>query len=414
MVLGIGAIQTTARGIKTVAKFPATVCPSNLGDGTSTAVLPNAKVMVRSIPTKTNNLVQAGASNLLLSSRALFVDGNQTTSISVTRGNSGWLATATCEVSGSDQWFVGGSGALTSRAMLDIVNSGLSTSIVDLFVYTSKGPLPIISQSVPANSEKQILIDTLAPAEDLVAIHAVTRSGRVSTFYLDQRKKGLRSLGADFVFDGGNPAKHLSIPAIINVGTKPGSGEQRLRVLAPGNVDATIKVNVISTDGTFAPIELDNKTIKHGNVTDFSFKPVLSSSTYSLVIDSDVPVVASVQSIVGSEISWSSSVKPFKDVTLNLGGLTPKVRFQGKQILVDLSWIDMKGKTGSTRVSGTDFAGWSSKEGIRRLTLNNKSLSNGAILFSSAGQISYLPVLPGAVLESAAVPQADARIISRR
>jgi len=413
-ILGVGATQKVKTGIQTVAKFPATVCPSNLGDGAATAVLPNSKVLVRSIPTKNNKLVGAGTTNFQVGNRALFVDGNQTTSISVTRGSSGWLATTACVVSGSDQWFVGGSGALTSRAELDVVNSGLSSSIVDLFVFTSKGPLPIISQSIPANSEKSILVDTLAPGEDLVAVHAVTRSGRVSTFFLDQRKKGLRSLGADFVFDSGAPANHLVIPAILNIGKKKGGGAQTLRVLAPGAVDATIKASIISTDGTFSPIELDNKVIKHGNVTDLTFSPVLSGSAYSLVIDSDVPVVASVRTDISGEFSWANSVKPFTNVTMNLGGLTPRVLFQGKAISVGISWIDINGKTGSATVSGSDFAGWAPKTGLRRISFVNNSATYGGILFTGAGQIANLPVAPGAVLETAAIPQADARVISRR
>ena len=416
-ILGVGATQKVETGIQTVAKFPATVCPSNLGDGAATAVLPNSKVLVRSIPTKNNKLVGAGTTNFQVGNRALFVDGNQTTSISVTRGSSGWLATTACVVSGSDQWFVGGSGALTSRAELDIVNSGLSSSIVDLFVFTSKGPLPISSQSIPANSEKSILIDALAPGEDLVAVHAVTRSGRVSTFFLDQRKKGLRSLGADFVFDSGAPANHLVIPAILNIGQRSkrkGAGVQTLRILAPGAVDATIKASIISTDGAFAPIELDNKVIKHGNVTDLTFSPVLSGSAYSLVIDSDVPVVASVRTDISGEFSWANSVKPFTNVTMNLGGLTPRVLFQGKAISVGISWIDINGKSGSARVSGSDFAGWTPKTGLRRISFVNNSASYGGILFTGAGQIANLPVAPGAVLETAAIPQADARVISRR
>ncbi len=414
VILGVGATQKAETGIQTVAKFPATVCPSNLGDGTSTAVLPNSKVLIRSIPTKNNKLVVAGRTNFQVGNKALFVDGNQTTSISVTRGSSGWLATATCVVSESDQWFVGGSGSLTSRAELDIVNSGLSSSVVDLFVFTSKGPLPLISKVIPANSEKSILIDSLAPGEDLVAIHAVTRSGRVSTFFLDQRKKGLRSLGADFVFDSGAPANHLEIPAILNIGKSKNAGVQTLRVLAPGAVDATIKSTIISTDGAFAPIELDNKVIKHGNVTDLTFSPVLSGSAYALVIDSDVPVVASVHTVINGEFSWANSVKPFTNVTMNLGGLTPRVLFQGKSVSVGISWIDINGKVGSALVSGSDFAGWTPKTGVRRVTFVNNSASYGAILFTGAGQISNLPVAPGAVLESAAIPQADARVISRR
>lgn len=411
--LGVTAIENKSIGIHTIAKYPATVCPSNLGDGTNTAVLPNSKVQVRSIPNKTNSLVPAASNLIQLGNRALFVDGNQSTSIAVTRGSSGWLATTPCLVSDSDQWLVGGSGSITSKAALDIVNSGLSNSIVDLFIFTTKGALPIVSQNIPSNSEKSILIDTLAPGEDSVVIHAVTRSGRVSIFLIDQRKKGLRSLGAEYVHDGGQPSTHLVIPAIPNIGKSKNSGTQIFRALAPGNVDATIKVKIVASDGAFAPIELDGKVLKHGNVLDLPFSPVLSGSAYALVVDSDVPVIASVQTKIGNDFSWATNAGPFPTVSLNFGGLTPRAIFQGDLVTVGISWIDINGKSGTTTVSGQDFVSWVPKTALRRATFTNFSHCIGGILFQGNGQISNLPIVPGAILESASVPEADSRILSR-
>ncbi|MCX6450494.1 MAG: DUF5719 family protein [Actinobacteria bacterium] len=413
-VLFVGTFDKTKSGIRTIAKYPATVCPSNLGDGASTAVLPNSSVMIRSIPTKTSKLVKAGITNVAQGKRALFIDGNQSTSISVTRGTAGWLATTSCVISDSDQWFVGGSGSITSRASLDIVNSGLSNSVVDLFVYTAKGAQPINSQVVSPNSEKNILIDTLAPGEDSVVVHAVTRSGRVSIFYLDQRKKGLRSLGADFIFNGGDPAKHIVIPAILNSGVGKKAAIQILRVLAPGSVAATLKATIYSSDGSFAPIEIDGKSIMAGKVTDISFAPILSDQAYSLVLDSDVPIVAGVQTVANSEFTWSNSVLPFTNVTMTFGGLTPITVFHGKSIAVAISWTDVNGKSGTSYVTGEDFSIWSPKSGLKRATFVNNSKSYGGIIFKSNGGISALPVAPGASLESAAIPVADARVISRR
>ena len=408
--------------IKLVQNFPATACPGNLSDGSATAVLANAKVKVRSIPSKSNSLTKAGSSNILVKN-PLLVDGDPLSAISVIRGRSPWLATAVCAISNGDSWFVGGSGSLTSKGALDIVNSGLSVSVVDLFVFTSKGPAPLSSVTIPPNSEKRIFLDALAPGEDSVAIHAITRSGRVSTFMFDERRKGLRSLGADFVSAGARPANHVVIPAVSNIVVAKGKhATQTLRILAPGNIDATVKATVVSSDGAFSPVGLDGFSVTRGTVTDINFSPVIAAGIYSLVLESDQPIVAAVQSNSTAsgtpDFSWSSSANPLTSVSMNFGGLTPTAQFTGGNIAVQISWITINGKSGSQTISGTDSATWTPKMGLIRATFNNLAGADkntyGSIIFQGSGGLSHLLLAPGAILESASVPVPDAGVIARR
>ena len=408
--------------IKLVQNFPATACPGNLSDGSATAVLANAKVKVRSIPSKSNALTKAGSSNILVKN-PLLVDGDPLSAISVIRGKSPWLATAVCAISNGDAWFVGGSGSLTSKGAFDIVNSGLSVSVVDLLVFTSKGPAPLASVTVAPNSQKRIFLDALAPGEDSVAIHAITRSGRVSTFFFDERRKGLRSLGADFVSPGARPQNHVVIPAISNIVVGKGKhATQTLRILAPGNIDATVKATVISSDGSFAPVGLDGFSVTRGQVTDINFSPVISAGIYSLVLDSDQPIVAAVQSTTGAfgtkDFSWSSSANPLTSVSMNFGGLTPSVQFTGGNIAVQISWIAVGGKSGTQTVTGSDSATWIPKTGLIRASFTNLANSTkatyGSVIFQGSGGLSHLLLAPGAVLESASVPVPDAGVIARR
>jgi len=408
--------------IKLVQNFPATVCPGNLSTGSATAVLANAKVKVRSIPSKSNALSAAGSANNLVT-KPLLVDGDALSAISVLRGTSPWLATAVCAISNGDTWFVGGSGSLTSKGGLDIVNSGLSVSVVDLYVFTSKGPAPLSSVTIAPNSEKRIFLDALAPGEESIAIHAITRSGRVSTFLFDERRKGLRSLGADFVSPGAKPANHVVIPAISNIVVAKGKhAAALLRILAPGNIDATVKASVISSDGSFAPIGLDGFSLTRGQVRDINFSPVIASGIYSLVLDSDQPIVAAVQSTAAAsgtpDFAWSSSANPLTAVSMNFGGLTPTVQFTGANISVQVSWIAVTGKSGSQTIAGTDSATWQPKTGLIRATFNNLANSDkstyGSVIFQGSGGLSHLLLAPGAVLESASIPVPDAGVIARR
>lgn len=413
-------IKPDNSGMSTVKSYPATVCPANLSDSTSTSVLPSSKILVRQIPSKKNTLVKA-KTTLFLSSNPLLVEGNSETSINITRSKFSSLATVVCSISSGDQWFVGGSGAVTSRSSLAIINSGLSTSVVDLIVYSLTSVSSIISVRISKNSSKRIYLDTLAPGENSVVIHAITRSGRVTTFLHDQRQRGLVALGEDYVSEGAVPAIRVVIPAISNIGRTNRSTKQTLRILAPGKISANIRAKLVSTDGTFAPLELDDIYIKAGKVKDITFKPVLNSRNFSLVLTSDRPIVAAVKSSGvfngGNEFTWSTSGHELKDVTIFFGGLQPDVVFQGKDFEVDVQWTDKNQKVYSTTVrssNGEDLATWRPESGVfsARFSTVNGRVYGGAIFKEKIG-ISHLPLVAGAQLESSAVPSSDSKVITR-
>jgi hypothetical protein len=416
-------IKPDSTGLTTVKSYPATVCPANLSDSTSTSVLPSSKTLVKQIPSKKNTLAKAKTS-FYLSSNPLLVEGNSETSINVTRSKSSSLAMVVCSISSGDQWFVGGSGAVTSKSSLAIINSGLSTSIVDLIVYSSTSVSSVISVRILKNSSKRIYLDTLAPGENSLVIHAITRSGRVTTFLHDQRQRGLVALGGDFVSQGADPATRVVIPAVSNISRTSraaGNSNQTLRILAPGKISANVRVILVSTDGTFAPLELDDIYVKAGKVKDISFKPVVNSRNFSLVLTSDRPIVAAVKSSGvfngANEFAWSTAGHELRDVTIFFGGLRPDVVFQGKNFEVDVQWTDKKRKVYSTTVrsgNSDNLATWLPKSGVlsARFSTVNGKVYGGAIFKEKIG-FSHLPLVAGAQLESSAVPSSDTKVITR-
>jgi hypothetical protein len=418
-IAGVILFDPSKSEISTVKSYPATVCPGNLGNATSTSVLPSSNTLVREIPS-TKIVLKKARTTFYLSSKPLLVDGNSQTSINVTRTKSNSLATAICSISSGEQWFVGGSGSVSSNSSIQIINSGLSTSIVDLYVHTAKGVSPVSSVRISKNSSKRIYLDTLAPGENSVVIHSITRSGRVTMFMHDQRQLGLRNFGSDFVSQGAGPENRVVIPAINNVLLSGKDTEQLLRILAPGTVKANVRAKLISSDGTFAPIELDDINIEGGKVKEIKFKPVLESKNFSLVLTSDRPIVAAVKSTGTfggtNEFTWSTSVQQLESMSLNFGGLQPQVAFQGKNIEVNVVWTAKNRKEYRKTIRGSkenDIATWSPSGGVltARFSTSRDQIYGGVIFKENAG-LSYLPLVAGAQLESSAIPISDARIIS--
>jgi ribosomal protein L28 len=380
--------------VKLTSTYPATVCPAIGNKVSSIAALTNSKVNRRLVDGRSKILKPGKSSVIALSKDAVLVEGNAGTAI--TFANNGWKSVVPCSVSNGTQWFVGGSGALTSKSYLYIVNSGFSQSLVDLEVFTPNGALEPKSVSIPQNSTKKLSVDSLVPGEDVIVIGVKTQSGRVSSYLFDERKKGLRSLGADFIAPIGSSSKKVTISAISGLTgklvTQSNSVSHAMRVLVPGKIDANVSVTINSNDGNFVPVGLAELKVKSQRVLNFNYGK-------------------------SSEIAWATAADDLAKWSVNLTGSRPTLTFSGKKINVSISATGINGKKITKTITGANFATWRPPVGLNRLQIsaNKKGISGGVIFLPDAGGIgsSYIPMNNGANLETASEPIADASVITR-
>ena len=423
VILGLISYLAPSRNeqVKITYSYPATACPAIVTKATAIAALPNSKIGKRLIDGKVKKFTAANANSIVLGDKSILIDGNPGTALTFV--NNTWKAVVPCSVSNGEQWFVGGSGALTSKSILSIVNSGFSESAVEIEVYTSTGVLEAKQVAISPNSTKSVSLDTLAPGEDSLAIAVKTKSGRVSSFLFDERKKGLRSLGADYVAAVSAPKKILTIPAISDLQGKAAvagsSSTHTLRILVPGTIDANIEVAINSNDGNFVPVGLSDLKVKSQKVVNIPLTFAPAKQAFSIIIKSDQPILGSVLSsyTVGksTEIAWATAAENLDKLILNLTGSKPKIAFAGKNINVVIQAIGTNGKKYNQTVKGSNFATWQAPIGINRIQFIAKSpeTTGGIILQPESGGTSYIPLNTGASLESTSEPISDADVISR-
>ena len=409
--------------VKLTSTYPATVCPAIGNKVSSIAALTNSKVNRRLVDGRSKILKPGKSSVIALSKDAVLLEGNAGTAI--TFANNGWKSVVPCSVSNGTHWFVGGSAALTSKSYLYIVNSGFSQSLVDLEVFTPNGALEPKSVSIPQNSTKKLSVDSLVPGEDVIVIGVKTQSGRVSSYLFDERKKGLRSLGADFIAPIGSSSKKVTISAISGLTgklvTQSNSVSHAMRVLVPGKIDANVSVTINSNDGNFIPVGLAELKVKSQRVLNIPLTFAPTNQAFSIIIDSDQPLLASVLSTFNygksSEIAWATAADDLAKWSVNLTGSRPTLTFSGKKINVSISATGINGKKITKTITGSNFATWRPPVGLNRLqiTANKKGISGGVIFLPDAGGIgsSYIPMNNGANLETASEPIADASVITR-
>jgi hypothetical protein len=397
--------------------YPPVVCPSTPAGESSAISVPSTQTGSRVLGKKTVIFKPTRTLRLMQSSSPTILETKNMTSPVWQIKKGVWAGATICSAPSISQWFVGGTADVTSKGKLFLINSGLSEAIIDVEIWSESGIRPPKVVTLKANSSVVQTLDSLDPGAKRIALHIAPRSGRVNAFLVDERGRGLKSLGGDMVNASPDPSKVVVIPAIPHMKRSGKALGHTLRVIAPGDVDARISVELISTKGTFIPVGFDGRAIKAGIVTEIALNPELVPGTFALKITSDRPIVASVYSTTfaqaKSDFVWSTSTAEMKEYSLAVSGLAPTLVFSGEKISVSLSILYTNKKVKKLTVTGEGIATFTVPENAR--TINFTKVSDktvGGALISSQSGYGYLPLNPGSELTRVLLPSANIRVLN--
>ena len=400
--------------------YPAVVCPPTLPGLASQISLSSKKIQFQRLQTRSTKTAAVKVLRLPVNKDSLVFNSEGSTPVVWQSRSGSWAGGALCSGPASSQWFVGASADITTKGRLIVVNSGLSDAVVEIKVFTENGKQPVRSLDVPSRKYLVIPVDSLAPGDKTLTVNVLPRSGRINSFMIDEQGKGLRALGGDLINPISAPSKVLMIPAVPNQKKKQGqnpSSKHVLRVLTPGEVDASVTVELISADGVFIPVGLNSRSISAGLVTEFSFSPKISSKVFAMKITSTEPVVAAIESSVVSggkkDFTWSTPAPELSTFTMAVTGLAPLIAFAGTEINVAIDVTTANGKVVRKTIKGTDIARWSVPAETRSFTITKvgKQTYAGALVTSVNGY-GYFPIAPGSVLTRIEAPESNIRILN--
>ena len=400
--------------------YPAVVCPPTLPGLASQISLSSKKTQFQRLQNRSTKTEAVKVLRLPVMKDALLFDSEGSTPVVWQSRSGSWAGGALCSAPASSQWFVGASADITTKGRLIIVNSGLSSAIVDVKVFTENGKQPLRSLEIPSKSYLVVPVDSLAPGDKTLTVNVLPRSGRINSFMIDEQGKGLRALGGDLINPISAASKTLVIPAIPNQKKKPGQNTRSthvLRVLTPGEVDASVTAELISSDGVFTPVGLNARSVAAGLVTEFAFSPNISSTVFALKITSTEPIVAAVESSVAignrKDFAWSTPAPELSAFTMSVTGLAPQIAFIGEEITVAIDITLVNGKVIRKTIKGADFATWKVPASARSFTITKvgKQTFAGALV-SSVNGYGYFPIAAGSVLTRVEVPDSNIRILN--
>lgn len=397
--------------------YPPVVCPATPSGESSAISVPSTQTGSRVLGKKTTIYKPTRTLRLMQGSSPTILDTKNMTSPVWQIKKGVWAGATICSAPAISQWFVGGAADVTSKGKLILINSGLSEAIIDVEIWSESGARPPKVVTLKANSSVVQNLDSLDPGAKRIALHIAPRSGRVNAFLVDERGRGLKSLGGDMVNASPDPAKVNVIPAIPHIKRSGKALGHTLRVIAPGDVDARISVELISTKGSFIPVGFDDRLIKAGVVTEIAINPQLVPSIFSLRITSDRPIVSSVYSSTfaesKSDFLWSTSTSEMKEYSLAVSGLAPTLVFSGDEISVSISILYTNKKEKKFTVTGEGIATFKVPDNARTInfTKAGEKIVGGALISTQSGY-GYLPLNPGSEISRVLLPSANIRVLN--
>ena len=397
--------------------FPSVICPPNTSGLTTAISLTSPKTQIRKTGTSSLETREVGIRRYAIASQSAVIDAGKITPVVWQVRKGVWAGAAACQAPITSRWFVGATADITSKGSLNLVNSGLGKAMVRVTVYSENGVLTPRDIAVKANSFAQISLPNLAPGARSIAIHIEALSGRINGFVVDERGKGLRSLGGDIVNSTDDPVKKLQIPAIPQQRKKKTATAHTLRLLVPGDIDARISAEIRSTDGTFSPVGINGRVIAHNKVIEIPMKILMASGKFALHISSDQPILGSVFSPTvsqgKSDFVWSTAVPDLQEFTMATTGLAPTLVFTGTSIAVKLTITSANGKSKSINVRGSDIATYALSDSAQSVSFSAISPgTSGAALISSKSGYGYVPLTPGSVLTKSSIPDSNIRVLN--
>lgn len=408
--------------------YPEAICPPTLSGLNSGLSTPSTHTPYRVVKGTSFAMREIKALRYAIGANPVALDVQGITPLLWQSRSGAWAGGVRCESAQSSQWFVGGAANVTSRGRLLIVNSGLSDAIVDVDVWSNQGAQPSQAITVKASTYANIGLDTLAPGADQIALHVSPRSGRVNAFMLDERGRGLRSLGGDFVNPTTELSKDFFISGIPQASQERQKGKSKkskgtisnshtLRVLVPGSVAARFSVEVISADGIFSPVGFASRTAAAGTVTNFDFDPNLGVGNFSLHVTSDQPIGASVASNVKStsrtDFVWSTPTPELREFSIATMGLNPVITFTGEKISLAIRVLMTNGKTVTYKIKGSDLVVWRAPAKARTVTFQQiKGKIYAGALQSSPNGTGFYPLVSGSNLTKSSIPLSNIRVLN--
>lgn len=414
LMLGTTTISFEPEKREFVESVSTFVCPAKKENIIGSIQLGQSGVKSALVDKKNRSLKKSKERSLPTGSRARVIAGDAATPLVVASKSSTWVALSQCNSSAGEFWFVGGTADVSSLGYIEFTNENLGKAIIDVELWSEDGSESTRTLTIPPRTTKNYSLTTFTPGKKFTAFHIVSRSGLVSATLLDERRKGLATLGADYVAPSSAPSRSVymvGIPGPKFV-KKSKLSSQKLRLFVPGDIDSVIRVNYITPTGIFAPVGLDSLRVPAQKVVEVTLSNLPKDQLFSLHVLASEPLLASTLTRgtfdKRSELIWSSSTEAVSEQSLALPERSAYLSIVSKAQEASFTVIKSSGKKSKVKVKVDSMAIWKVPASARAIQFDaSPEAMYLSLAMRSASGVSATTLAPAQAKEITELPIVD-------
>ena len=396
-----------------------TICPVQPTGVNSVVYLSAKKRDVATIQKGERKFKPQKTSSIRLGSKAKEVEGLGATPLLVAVKPQSWMALTQCTPAISEKWFLGGISTISSIGYFQFVNPNQSKAVIDLEIWSEDGKESNQSLVISAQSTRIVQLNSLVTNKKFLAFHLIARAGRFSAVLFDERKKGLEKLGGDFVTPNASPDKKVFVTSVFGKIKSQKVKSQFLRLLAPGESDAVVKVTYLANSGIYTPVGLVELKVPAGKVIQLPFTSLPTGRFIALQIEATEPIIASVfSSLKGpvADFAWSSGSEAIN--AQNIESITVPAIGMNLNVYTEDSSVVVEATTNRKKVNRKNLSGISTWK-IPSNVISIRIIPGAKPVFASLSAqdsrgVSVLAIRPVTAIERSALPISDSEVLTPR
>lgn len=259
------------------------------------------------------------------------------------------VAASSCGAPASEQWLVGGSTAVGSSAKLVIANPSMTAATVKITLWGPSGRIELAGSDtflVAGGAQVSTLLEGIAAEQRRIAIHVEASGAQVNAYLEASELDGVTQKGVDYVVPTANPSRvQVMSGVVVSEAEVDSPSASTVRLLVPDFSDSVAladqseedaadvtqesvgkaRLYLFGPQGNVVVFGADELDLVAGAVQDVSLGGV-ASGTYTVVVESDVPLVAGARSVragvasqeeqlrgAPSDFAWASSAPVYSN-----------------------------------------------------------------------------------------------------
>lgn len=221
-----------------------------------------------------------------------------------------WLAAAACPEPRPGWWFVGAGATDGHDTVLTVANPRPGSAIFDVDVFGPHGLVDapgLHGLTLASGRTRTLDLARVAPATGDLAVRVRTSRGLVSVGAAESWSPALIGKQVrEWVAPQPAPSREVNLTGLS------GGGSSSLVVANPGEREAVVHLRLVGKNGTYQPTSHASVTISPGEVSDVDVSDVVRPGTAAILLEANVPVVATLRSVHGNDEAYAAATGPLR------------------------------------------------------------------------------------------------------